>query len=473
MKRKVTRKNSQARLEEMLETLRGEMEAGAIKAGAYLPSESDLEKRFKMGNSSVRKGLEQLVQEGLIRKIPRVGNQVIRGPNAEEAVVRLGVYNTTERETDLSALLERFKSVHPNVRIQTVLIPTNEYTDCLRQYIADGTLDAAVMNHNTFNQLTDEEKEALLEPVEPYKEHYPFTVEPFVSNGRLLAQPLIFSPLIICYNEAHRRERNMPRPAAGWTWDELIALAQELAVDNERFGFCFHLLSPNRWPIFLLQSGIDFKPDEHGRYHLPESKLVESLSISRRLIERPNVFPAMLSGKDAMAVEWFKDGKVSMIMTTYYSLNLLKDSGLPYDVAPPPASRENRNLLSVIGLGVSRKSQRKEEALQLARFLGSYEAQLTIRKRTTSIPALRTAAEWIGETEAVQPPSFSVFRQMIPGFRQMNHVSLDREKLKVLQKQFELFLTGLQDGSAMCRQMEDALNGIHAVHDRAMGIIKR
>ncbi|RKN75830.1 extracellular solute-binding protein [Paenibacillus ginsengarvi] len=458
MQKKVVRKHSQSRIEEMVQTIRGEIITNVQAIGTHLPSESDLEKRFKLGNTSVRKGLEQLVREGLIRKIPRVGNLVVGMPPAEEATVRLGVYSTTELEMDLPDLLEKFHQRYPNVRVETVMIPTSEYAGYIQRHMAEGTLDAAIMNHNTIRQFSREMRAELLEPLAPNPGQYPFASEPFTVDGRLLVRPLIFSPLVVCYNRDHLKECDLREPAGEWSWNELMELASQVAVDGSRFGFCFQLLSRNRWPVFLLQSGIDFSPDEHGEYRLPEEALTDSLSVCRRLVEQTNVFPAMLSGLDSMAIEWFKDGKVSMIMTTYFSLNHLRQTGIAFDVARLPHSRVNANLLAVIGAVVSRQSRRKEAAVKLVDFLGGKEAQLAIRSRTFSIPALREAAEWVGEADVPHPEHFGIFTDMIPSYRLLEHLKLSTVQLRAIQKQFELYLTGLQNAAAMSRGMERALS---------------
>lgn len=458
MQKKVVRKNSQQRIAEMVNTIRGEIISNEQPVGTYLPSESDLEKRFKLGNASVRKGLEQLVGEGLIRKIPRVGNQVVEQPAAAEATIRLGVYNTTDRELELPYLLEQFHRRHPGIHVETVLIPTKEYAGYIQRHMAEGTLDAAIINQSTFRQFTSEMKAELLEPLASDSGLYPFTTEPFQHRGEVLARPLIFSPLVICFNRDHLNECGLPDPAPNWTWTELMELAGRLAIDGQRFGFCFQLLSRNRWPVFLLQSGIDFSPDEHGSYRVPEEALEATLGVCRSLVERPNVFPAMLSGLDSMTVEWFKDGKVSMIMTTYFSLNQLKHTDIDYDVVPLPYAREKANLLAVIGAVVSRRSQRKEAVAKLADFLGSAEAQLAIRSRTLSIPALPEAAEQrAGETDVFHPRHFEIFKDMISTYRLLEHLALNDAQLRDIQKEFELYVTGLQDAAAMSGRMELAL----------------
>ncbi|GAA3399458.1 extracellular solute-binding protein [Paenibacillus hodogayensis] len=464
MSDKIVRKHSRARIEEMVRTLRGEIVSGHYALEQFLPSESDLEKRFRLGNGSVRKGLEVLVEEGLITKIPKVGNKVT-GSAAEECVtVRLGVYTTTDSETELSALLELFHRRYPAIRVQTVLIPTSEYASFVREQMDAGMLDAATINYNTFRGLSAELKERLLEPLEPSEDCYPFASGPFVHNDSLLVRPLMFSPLVLCYNKDHLQELGLPEPAAGWSWDKLLEVASKLAVENSRFGFCFHLLSRNRWPVFLLQSGIRFLPDGDGVYRLPEDRLIECLDVCRTLINRPDVFPTMLSGRDGTTVEWFLDGKVSMIMTTYFALNRLKHADFTYDLAPLPTVKEDRTLLTMIGAVVSRQSEVKESARLLVDFLGSREAQSLIRRHTLSIPANRAAAEapWEGEETFRRPSRFDVYRELIPSYRLLEHLPASNRDLQAMQKEVELYWTGLQDGETTCRRIEQALQEANA-----------
>ncbi|TMV51619.1 extracellular solute-binding protein [Paenibacillus mesophilus] len=458
MHNKVVRKNSRSRIEDMIQTLREEIASGKHPVGDCLPSESDLEKRFRLGNNSVRKGLDILVQEGLIVKIPRVGNKVLGLPSEGRQVIKLGVYNTTDNETDLSGLLEQFHRLHPQLLVQTITIPTNSYAGYIQEQMNAGLLDAVTMNYNTFRELSAGTKEELLEPMDSSPDYYPFTTEPFMDGGKLLVKPIMFSPLVLCYNLDHLREGNLPEPESGWSWDKLLWLAEQLSVENKRFGFCFHLLSRNRWPVFLFQSGIRFEPDDDGEYRLPVDRLTECLDVCRKLINRPDVFPTMLSGRDGTTVEWFLDGKVSMIMTTYFAMNRLKEAGFSFDLAPLPALRENRTMLTIIGVSVNRKSAVKDAARLLADYLGSREAQTLIRQNTFSIPSHRAAAEWQGEKmQGKRPHRFDLFREIIATFRLLEHLPVTNRELFAMQKEVELYWTGLQDGEAVSRGIGRAL----------------
>ncbi len=116
MKAKPTNKQFLLQLGQVVDELRNEIYSGVFAANAYLPSESALAKRFQISNKSIRKGIEKLVEEGLIVKIPRVGNRV----NAQRASVTLilACSQTIERDFQLKRLLDDFHKLHPWIHEQ-------------------------------------------------------------------------------------------------------------------------------------------------------------------------------------------------------------------------------------------------------------------------------------------------------------------------------------------------------------------
>ncbi len=457
MLKRNSRKYFRARLEEMIATLREEIISGKLPIGSFLPSENDLELRFQLSNNSVRKGLETLVEEGLIEKIARVGNKVIRPPEPSGTVIKFGYVQATGELALLDSLLDSFHRQYPHIRVQPVELSSMNYSRTLLEYMDAEMLDVAMMNNNNFQDFAEAGQTGLLEPLEINDELYPFATAPFVSGEVTLVQPFIQSPVVLCYNKEHFRESRVPEPDSSWTWRDLFRYGKQLAVKGQRFGFYFYLPSRNRWPIFMLQSGGKFESDAKGEYHLTASKAVDGLGICRELLEMTDVFPVLLSESDADAEALFLEGKVSVIMTTYYFLNQLKDAGISFDVSPLPGMENNKTLLIVNGLAVNRRSRSKEASKLLVQFLTSYETQLRIRCQTLNITAHRSAMEWQGEETIYRPSRFFMYREIIPTFRLITEIGLSNHQLKEMQRETMLFLSGLQDRDSLCRKLEQLL----------------
>lgn len=457
-KNKPSRKTFQRRLDEMVELLRKDILSGKIPADKFLPSEAELGKLYQLSNNSVRKGLEELVRDGLIEKIPKVGNRVLPVEPESKTVVRFGYHTTINTETDIEYLIGEFHKRYPHIQVQTLSIPTNHFYTFAKEYMDAHLLDIVTINDYNFQLLEENEAVDMLEPVRYDPDHYPFLAKPFTCQGEQFVQPFIYAPLVLCYNRDHFAQNGLQEPDSGWTWTDLFRAAEKLAIENERYGFHFSMLARNRWPVFMIQSGMSFEPDESGNYNLYGTKLMDSLDICKELLTMKGVFPTVLSKSEEDAEELFAQGKVSIIMTTYAGLNDLRNADISFDIAPLPTNYDYKTLMIIIGLTVNRKSKVKEAASLLCEFLTSYEAQLMIRKRTLSIPANKSAAEWTGEEAPMNRPSrFRMFREIIPTFRLSSDLKLKTKELSIVLREAQLYWSELHDKKTMCRNIENKL----------------
>ncbi len=455
---KISRKTFRLRLDEMICSIRDDIISGRHGTGDYLPSEYDLGKKFQLSNKSVRKGLDVLVNEGLIEKIPKVGNLVAWPSSDQSIIVRLGYHRSTSNEIALPLLLSEFRKKYPHILVQPVEIPKENIYQSINEYINAGMLDVVSFNQFTFRELVENDRVELLQPCQPNEGLYPFVSKAFDHGSQQFVQPIAFSPVLLCYNRDHFAEAGISEPDSSWTWKDLLQHAERLAIEKERFGFYFHLFSTNRWPLFLLQNGSVFSRNAEGHYMISDTGLIESLDVCGAILDAPNVFPTMLSASDADAEELFLAGKVSMILTSYFALNDLKNASFPYDVAPVPHLHDFKTLLIVIGFGISRKSQVKEAARQLVDFLQSPASQLTIRQKTLSLPALKSAAEWSGKELIQRPSRFNMYREIIPTYRLFTDLQLSTGQLTGMFREVKQYWSKLHDKHTLYQRLENMLN---------------
>jgi multiple sugar transport system substrate-binding protein len=268
--------------------------------------------------------------------------------------------------------------------------------------------------------------------------------------------PFIFSPVVLCYNKDHFREADLPEPDSSWTWSDLEEVSLKLSNGQDRYGFFYHLMSDNRWPIFLLQSGYVFRRNKNNRYEFGNEHVMRGLKISRDLIYKQGTFP-FHSENDSDAERLFAQQKVSMIMATYFSLNALRDAKINFDISPLPTFRDPKTLLLIIGVAIHSHSPNKEAAAALVRFLLSYETQLFIRKNTLSIPAVKKAAEWQGEEVVAHPSRFHLYRETVPTFRLYTELNLTAEELLRIRQELKLYWSQIDDLATVCRRLEEIL----------------
>ncbi|MNI22906.1 Cyclodextrin-binding protein precursor [compost metagenome] len=448
---KASRKTFRHRLNRMTDRLRDEIRNGTYKSGDYLPSETFLVKEFQLSNKSVRKGLDQLIGEGLIIKVDRVGSQVTSMASAAATVITMGLYTSIERDLNLSFLLKDFHSLHPDIQVKTVLMPTDSMSTA-SEYLQKGIIDVLMINNMDFTASVEKGYIPMLEPIAADLEMYSITNDAFSTGGRQYAKPIVFSPILLAYNTDHFREANVPEPDGSWTWHDATRYAAALSIPGQRHGLYFYLLSENRWPAFLLQSGMRFESDEQGFIQLAGTRMLEIMRFCRELIYDRSIFPNYLSENSNDVNELFIQGKVSMIMTNYMTLNEFKNADLNYNISPLPYLYEPRSLLNVIGVALNKASKEKDAARLLVDYLASPQAQQHIRNSTLSLPARKSVAESpIAKEDSLNRPSrYFLFRETMFSYRLHRELNLSIKSFHTLKQLLKKYWSCLIDEEELC-----------------------
>lgn len=452
---KPSRKSFDSRLKAMIDTLRASIQNGTYSPGHFLPSEKALTEQFQLSNKSVRKGLEKLIEEGLIVKVDRVGSRVTDTFRGTSVTLTLGYTTTIERDIALSVLLDDFHSLYPSIRVKTSRIITDsDYIGAVKKYMDNGLVDVFTLNNLHFQDMIDTDDLPRLKPLADAPGLYRFAEGAFRHDGGLYARPLVFSPIILAYNRAHFRESQVPEPDGSWTWDEALKHAADLTKQGQRHGLYFYLLSDNRWPAFLLQSDVHFGRCTGDEVRPSEGRLLEVARLCKRIISDHGIFPNYMSENSDDVNELFMQGKVSMIMTNYMTINEFKHTELAYDISPLPYMHEPRALLNVIGVAVSAASKHEEAARLLADYLASSRAQKLIRDRTLSLPAHKEAAESpVDPADGMNRPSrYNLFREIMASYRLHRELNLSSAGFGTLRQLLKKYWSGLIDDDELCAQ---------------------
>lgn len=445
-KQKQSRTTFKERLDNMVKTLRHDIAAGKYRTGEYLPSEANLVDMFSLSINSVRKGLEQLVAEGLIVKKTKVGNMVVKPPGSECVTITFGYHLSMDGIADISCLVSEFEAKHPHIKVVPVQLSILNYNEIVKNYMGNDMLDVVTIRETELQTYEERGELDLLEPAAVNSGAYPFLQDTFSREGVTYACPLVFSPVILCYNREHFLAKDLPEPDSSWSWDDLVRVTSQLAEPPGRYGFYFNYLSEHRWPIFLLQSG---KRDA--------TSWIDAFRLSKSIVANRQLFPLYTEEYDIDAKSLFLEEKVSVIMTTYFNLNHLKNAPFSFDIAPVPHHNEQKTMMLAVGLAVNRGSKKKAAAQELVQFLTSAEAQYHIRKRTLSIPGLKKAAEWTGEEEMYRPSRYTMYREIIPTFRTLADLRLPADELRHLQRELKLYWSDIVDETTLSEFIEQML----------------
>lgn len=453
MRHRPTKEQFQAQLEQMVLALRNDILNGVYAPGDHLPSEKSLVTRFGMSNNSIRLGLERLVEEGWIEKIPRVGNRVAAG----RPPVKLKLLCSTMpiRNLKLMELLQLFQRRYPWITIEVVPISDSALLYRVEDESFPG--DLIIFENNQYARL-EADISRTLEPMEPRADLFPQATAMFQSENGLFLQPIIFSPLVLCYNRAHFREQGLLEPDGSWTWDDLMRNAELLSDGKSRYGFCFHIPTTNRWPVFLLQSLERFEWDGPELRDLRGTGLLKSMSICKRIIHNRKAFPLYLSESNDDIDRMFMEGKVSMTINSYMGVNGWVGSDVEYDFSPLPFIREQRTLAIALGIGMNRQCKQKEEAKLFVDFLVSEEAQSLIREQTLSLPCRGNMPVHIAETGLYRPSRYGLYRETMASMRTLSDLNISHKQLQIVYTQLKAYWADLIDEEELCDRLKQLLS---------------
>jgi multiple sugar transport system substrate-binding protein len=459
MEIKPSRTTFRVRLDAMVMQLRENIISGKLPIGSYLPSEEDLGEEFQLSKKSVRKGLEILVEENLIVKKAKIGNMVSLPDAAKDKIsIRFGYYPGSDEEAGLTALLDAFERKYSHIHVKRMTMHFRNYEDY--EFMNDNALDVIMLNYNHYRIFHKRDALHLLSEQSVDERIYPFLNKAFTHDGKLYARPFLFSPVVLCYNKKHFQQANLQEPDSSWTWQDFCQAAAKLTNTspmNKRLGFYFHLLSLNRWPLFLLQNGFALQKDAEEQYSLNNDSFMESMIMIKELFSQQKIIPSFMSQSDVDTERLFFDEKASMIITTYFNLNNIKNVPFEYDISPVPYIHYPQTLLLNIGLAINRQSPHKEAAQLLVDFLTSQETFEAVRRNTLSLPSMKEAAEKVLK-KSNGPSRFQMFKEIIPSYRYYTDMNVETEHLAAMLHHLKLYWSEMVHASDIISDIEQELN---------------
>jgi ABC-type sugar transport system, periplasmic component len=439
------------RMDDMIAALENDIVTGKYAAGDLLPSEIALGEQFRLSKKSVRKAIDTLVEQGFVEKQPRIGARVVNRNPANRTTVKFGYYPSLIKEANLMALIDAFHERYPRIRVEMIPLSST-----LRESMEREAIDLITVNLQDYELFLDSGPHPeSLEPLATVEGVYPFLTKPFTADDALYVQPLVFSPIVLCYNKSHFQEAGLSEPDSGWTWADVVRANEALSRGRERFGFLFNLISTNRWPLFLLQDDFKFRIDPDGKTVYRNEQLKRCLETCLGFVEDSMI--SLFLTEEEVSERLFAHQKVSMIVTSYFRMNALRQSGLDFDISPVPYAKEARTLLIVIGLAINKRGASKQAAKTLMEFLLSPESQQSIRKHTLSIPSLKSAAEYQDPKNA-NPLRYSMFRDIIPSFRYHVDLNATSALLNRMNNELLLYWTKMEDADSILRRLEATEN---------------
>ena len=334
-------------------------------------------------------------------------------PTAEggKIILRAGTGDSGEGLTPHQEIIAQFEEANPDILVQLEAVAGRDYyTRLLTQIAAGDAPDIMQIGDDAVPMFVDKGALTFLDdfiggdnPLDSAI-YLPGTFGPGEYNGQQWCLPKDFSPLGVYYNKEIFDEFGVEYPSEDWTWDDLLAIAQELTVDTDGDGQTdiWGIQLPATWTsgfeYWVAAAGGSLISEDGTQFvgYMDSPEAIEAVQFYADLYNTYQVAPPpadlnLFGGGNAE----FDNGKAAMRIFGRWPQAGYKDNpNIDLGVVPPPAGARPANVLFWGGFCIFSGSENPEATWRFLRYyVGEEGSQVW---KDWAIPPVASVAEEAG-----------------------------------------------------------------------------
>lgn len=233
-------------------------------------------------------------------------------------------------------------------------------------------------------------------PLNSFVRKYHYDLKPFEStmltelsqNGKLLALPYDFGPVVIAYNKDLFNKKGVPEPRNGWTWSQFLNTAKKLTG-----GGTYGWLPGESLELSYDLTGTANSHVQNGTLNTTNSAFVDGVRRQAELSYKYKVSPTYSTAPN-WAIQEFDTGKVAMEPTGPWSLISFKEqSSFPVGWVEFPQGPDGMHTYNEgSGFGITKDCKTPDLAFKAITQLVSQKAERYLGSLGRAFPA-RLAAD--------------------------------------------------------------------------------
>jgi multiple sugar transport system substrate-binding protein len=323
-----------------------------------------------------------------------------------------------EAKTHL-AVADVFMAEHPDIKIETMVEPWNDYFTKVQTLWASG--DPSAIPDVLFLWPTPRyAADGVLENLQPWIEksgydlsdYWPALLESAMYEGDVYGLPRDISVDVLYYNKDIFDAVGVAYPDDTWTWDDLLAAAQKLTVveDSGRVTRYALGMEGGKYQDWIGQNRGSILDDMRNptKCTLTEPAAMQAVKFFADMMDNNYAMrDANLSqaGGDAAV---FQSGEVAMIIQNSSRVSAFNAANMNYDVSvlPIPQGGQRSNAAGGAAWVMSSASNKKDAAWTFLSWLQSSDGGEKLYTESGEIfPALRSTASSDAFLKSGQPPA--------------------------------------------------------------------
>ncbi len=356
-----------------------QLENGEETAGSKLPSALEIAGRLNISLLTVQNALATLVNEGVLRTVPRQGTFIDNEWQKRILQTNIGFYVPCETLPWGPFFADRIRSKLPQMHISAKM----------RNAVFEirPTLDVQ-MNHEQYMDLAPLFKACFPD----CSQFFEAPLDAFYFGKKLAGLPFLFSPRVMFINTAMLQAAGCAIPSEEWQWEDFIALVRRLRRRHPGSEIFAWNTSYYLWMNFVLRAGgalID--PTAPNPVRIDSEKTRLGLKLFREL--RHELFD---NGKPAPPMPFqFERGKLAFLVDARQAVCRLQQTGMKeWAVVPLPhiPGGCDLSMQATELLCVRRECFSPDTAEFLVKFLLSEEFQNHLADLEYSVPIRKSSA---------------------------------------------------------------------------------
>lgn len=311
-----------------------------------------------------------------------------------------------------------------DVKVKIIMTTADEYSTKLKAaitgkqipdvfYVDPGSVQAYVKSGIVKDITAEVEKSADLDNIWAYGiDSYRFDGK-VQGKGAIYAMPKDIGPFSFGYNKTMLEAAGIPLPDKDkpYTWDEFIAVAQQLTKDNngdgtlDQWGTGLNV----QWNLqpFVWSNGGDWLNDDHTKVTVDTPEFAEALQWFADMSNVAKVTPSTTDSQTLDTYQRWMKGEIGFFPVGPWDVPTYEKLDFDWDLIPYPvgATGETATWTGTLGIAVSAATKNADIATKLAIYLSTDEtAQQSLVDAGVQIPNLKDMADtWV--SEATLPPA--------------------------------------------------------------------
>jgi ABC-type glycerol-3-phosphate transport system substrate-binding protein len=349
-----------------------------------------------------------------------------------QPTVRLSSWGDVKENLILSNLINEFQKSHPDIKVELLRVPYDDYMTKLSTQLAAGNgPDVIFVSSDDVMNLS---MKGTLEPLEEYakgdseslvKDTWPSLIADNTINNHLYVIPRDIDPQCdIYYNKKAFDEAHIPYPKDNWTWKEFLADAQALIKKDAkgntvRWGFVDDAPRLEPW---IYSGGGKWVDDSHHptKFTFNTPEFIRAIQFRGDLINKYKVMPTPSSLKAMGGMgssDLFLNGATGMFLSGLWHTPEFRDiKDFDWDIAVTPLGPGGKRGFGLggSGYGILSTSKNKKGAWELVKYIAGPEGQKLMAETGLVFPGLRSVANSKSFLDGQRPLNKKALFKVIP-----------------------------------------------------------